>query len=65
MNDCTYTFEIPGTGKCCMAYSKSKRKDGLHWANYPECKRENCPLVSPELLKGAILEGSNENEKNN
>jgi len=35
----------------CMAYCQSKRSDGLHWANYPECKEENCPLKHPELLK--------------
>jgi len=35
----------------CMAYSQSKRSDGLHWSNYPTCEDKNCPLKHPELLK--------------
>ena len=63
MNTCEYQLAIPPdvtemtgyAGTLCKAYSKSKRPDGLHWAHYPECKSENCPLKHPELLKGAIL----------
>ena len=54
--DCKYTFEIPNIGACCDAYSKSKRKDKKHWAHYPNCVPENCPLLHPELLGDAVLE---------
>lgn len=57
MKNCHYTFDIPNIGTCCGAYSQSKRKDGKHWAHYPECASENCPLLHPELLLGeAVLE---------
>ena len=26
------------------------------WANYPECNKENCPLLHPELLGDMIWE---------
>lgn len=35
----------------CGYYSEIKRKDGIHNAHYPECKKENCPLIYPELLE--------------
>ena len=54
--DKKYKIFLPRIGICCRAYSASKRPDGLHCAHYPDCKEENCPLVHPELLKGAILE---------
>lgn len=53
---CKYTFEIPGVGSCCNAYSESKHPRGYHWAHYPNCCNKECPLVHPELLEGAILE---------
>lgn len=56
METCKYNLDIPGVGMCCDAYSQSKRKDGLHWAHYPFCATENCPLKHPELLESAILE---------
>jgi len=62
MENCKYEMPFPDKpppfdGKIhCDAYSESKRKDGLHWAHYPECKEENCPLIHPELLEGAVLE---------
>lgn len=34
----------------CMYYSKVIRTDHKHWAHYPECTNENCPLVHPDLL---------------
>ena len=59
--NCKFCMEIPvhpmHLAIHCGAYSASKRKDGLHWAHYPKCKIENCPVVHPELLDGAILEG--------
>lgn len=39
----------------CMLYSKFK-VDGKHWSNYPECNKENCPLLHPELLGDMIWE---------
>jgi hypothetical protein len=60
--NCQYCMEIPMLANPrrsnihCGAYSASKRKDGLHWGHYPYCKIENCPVVHPELLKGAVLE---------
>jgi hypothetical protein len=56
MDNCKYILNIPNIGTCCVAYSKSKRKDGFHWAHYPNCKLENCPLLHPELLDDAVLE---------
>ena len=41
--------------KHCGFYSKHTIK-GKHWAHYPECKPENCPLIHPELLGDAVLE---------
>ena len=55
MGTCEYQFFIPGIGICCNAYSKAKLPNGLHWANYPDCKAENCPLKNPALLGDAIL----------
>ena len=52
---CEYHFEIPTVGLCCDAYSQSVRKDGKHWANWPFCCEEACPMVHPELLEGAVL----------
>lgn len=53
--NCEYGLEIPNIGICCGAYSKSKRKDGLHWSHYPICEIDNCPLMHPDLLEGAEL----------
>ena len=56
---CQYFFNIPKVGVCCGAYSASKpTKENRyrHWANYPTCTEENCPLKHPELLEGRILE---------
>lgn len=39
----------------CMLYSKFEI-DGKHWANYPDCCKENCPLLHPELLGNMIWE---------
>ena len=59
MNSCKYELRFPNLQfdkqTHCGAYSKSQRKDGFHWAHYPECKPENCPLLHPELLGDAIL----------
>lgn len=52
---CRYSFEIPNIGICCGAYGESKRLDGRHWAHYPFCEIENCPLMYPDLLEGATL----------
>lgn len=62
MDNCKYEFVIPSNHffnvdkPLCGAYGESKRKDGRHWAHYPECCDENCPLAHPELLEDAILE---------
>lgn len=56
---CQYFFDIPKIGICCQAYSKSKptsENRWRHWAHYPKCKEENCPLKHPELLQGRTLE---------
>ena len=53
---CKYRMFIPNVGTCCGAYAESKRKDGKYWAHFPICTDENCPLVHPGLLEGAILE---------
>lgn len=55
---CDYYFPIPRIGMCCKAYSESKptsENRWRHWAHYPECKEENCPLKHPELLDGRTL----------
>lgn len=56
---CDYYFTIPKVGVCCKAYSESKptsENTWRHWAHYPDCTEENCPLMHPELLKGRKLE---------
>lgn len=55
---CQYFFPIPRAGLCCNAYSESKPTNAnkwRHWAHYPDCTEENCPLKHPELLNGRIL----------
>ena len=39
----------------CMLFSKFKI-DGYYWANYPNCCKENCPLLHPEFLGELIWE---------
>ena len=59
MNHCNYqmpTSMIDMDKKIlCGAYHKSKRKDNRIWAHFPHCKNEDCPIMHPELLKGAVL----------
>lgn len=52
---CEYSFEISNIGICCGAYGESKRPDGRHWAHYPFCEENDCPLIHPDLLEGAEL----------
>ena len=59
VKSCQYFFDIPKIGICCKAYSESKptkENKWKHWAHYPECTEENCPLKHPELLEGRKLE---------
>ena len=59
IKSCQYFFPIPKAGICCGAYSASKptkENRWRHWAHYPECTEENCPLKHPELLEGRTLE---------
>lgn len=56
MKDCKYNILIPNAGICCQAYYKSIRPDGKGWMHFPACDEQNCPLMHPELLEGAILE---------
>ena len=57
MENCKYKSFFPlDCADHCTEYSKSKRPDGKHWAHYPKCSTESCPLVHTELLEGAILE---------
>ena len=39
----------------CMLYSRFEI-DRLHWANYPDCNKENCPFLHSELLGDIIWE---------
>ena len=58
MEPCQYHFPIPTAGLCCGAYSASKptkENRWRHWAHYPNCSKENCPLKHPELLDGRTL----------
>lgn len=58
VKSCQYFFVIPKVGVCCGAYSESKptkENKWRHWAHYPECTEENCPLKHPELLEGRTL----------
>lgn len=50
--ECNFGEKIEKS-RLCMLYSKFKI-DGRHWANYPDCKEENCPLMHPELLGNMI-----------
>ena len=42
----------------CMLYCHFKI-DGKHWANYPDCDKENCLFLHPELLGHLIWEENN------
>lgn len=42
-------------GNLCMLYCEFTI-NGKHWANYPDCNKENCPLLHPELLGNMIWE---------
>ena len=54
MITCPYYEFLPCSDTIlCMLYSKFK-VDGKYWANYPECNRENCPLLHSELLGNMI-----------
>lgn len=59
MEDCKHCMEIPTLTKPvhlnthCGLYSKHTIK-GKHWAHYPKCNVDNCPLVHPELLGDAV-----------
>lgn len=56
---CQYFFPLPRFGMCCKAYSESKptkENTWKHWAHYPKCSEENCPLRHPELLEGRTLD---------
>lgn len=58
VKSCQYFFVIHKVGICCGAYSESKptkENKWRHWAHYPECTEENCPLKHPELLEGRAL----------
>lgn len=58
VKSCQYFFVIPKVGICCGAYSESKptkENKWKHWAHYPECTEDNCPLKHPELLNGRTL----------
>jgi len=55
---CEYFFPLPNVGVCCKAYSESKPSSTnkwRHWAHYPSCTEENCPLKRSELLEGRTL----------
>lgn len=54
--ECEHHFPIPGIGMCCGYYSKTVDACGRRWANYPDCKEENCPVKHPELLEGRKFE---------
>lgn len=61
---CKYELVVPAVPSkekrtLCGAYSASTPPKGAlwkHWAHYPCCAEENCPLKHPELLEGATLE---------
>lgn len=54
MITCPYYEFLPCSDTIlCMLYSKFKY-DGMHWSNYPECCKENCPFLHPELLGDLI-----------
>lgn len=56
-SDCNYAQVFPDDNKYhCIAYSYSKREDGLHRGHYPYCGDDVCPVKHPELLEGAVLE---------
>lgn len=50
---CPYVIRI-GESRCNM-YHLSQRKDGKLWEHYPVCSSENCPLIHPELMDGAVV----------
>ena len=61
MENCKYKMLFP-SDNCnhCMAYSESTPPPTAryrHWAHYPVCANENCPLIHPELFEGHTLKG--------
>lgn len=61
--ECPFVLIFPDEPKIykgmrlCDLYSHYKI-NGKHWANYPNCKKENCPLLHPELLGNLIWTNS-------
>lgn len=56
MITCPYHELVPNSDLVlCMLYSNF-RYDGRYWGNYPDCNKENCPLLHPELLGDIIWE---------
>ncbi|MCQ2077785.1 MAG: hypothetical protein MJZ20_12300 [Bacteroidaceae bacterium] len=51
---CPYVVRIDEKSRCNMYYV-SIRKDKKVWAHFPECASKNCPILHPELLKGATV----------
>lgn len=57
--ECPFVLVFPDKPECykgmrlCDLYSHYKIK-GKHWANYPDCKKDNCPLLHSELLGNLI-----------
>lgn len=64
---CKYRLNVPAVPSIpiykenqtlCGAYSASKptkENRWRHWAHYPKCAEENCPLKHPSLLEGRTL----------
>lgn len=53
---CPYNVKVPDKEiHLCMLYCRYSI-DGKHWSHYPDCKKENCPFLHPELLGDLIWE---------
>lgn len=55
--NCYFKVQLKRELILCMLYSRFEY-NGLHWANYPDCNKENCPLLHPELLGNMIWENN-------
>lgn len=52
--ECEYKLNVPGASTLCGYYHDTLDEHGKRWANYPDCKKESCPIVNPELLEGRL-----------
>ena len=53
MNNCNYKYNLPDVGKCCHKYCETEKENRKIWTHFPLYKKDNYPIVHPELLSVA------------